>query len=112
MNERDEIERLREALIAVLADMPVIACNCLHHGKKDYHMAGPCPVETRLEAAVARARAVLKGGSDWKGKVDAETKRVGRKLTLDELLTLARTHDMTPEEIEAQRQSWARQDMD
>lgn len=51
-------------------------------------------------------------GNDWKAKVDAETTRLGRRLTLDELLALAKTHNMTPSEIEAQRQSWAKQERD
>lgn len=52
--------RLREALIAVLADMPIIDCDRLHHGKGDYHdWAGPCPVEARLRAAIARANTAL-----------------------------------------------------
>lgn len=54
-----EVERLREALSAVLADMPIIDCDRLHHAKKDRHGACSCPVETRLEAAIARARAAL-----------------------------------------------------
>lgn len=49
---------------------------------------------------------------NWKETVRAEQLRVGRALTLDELLNLARPYKMTAEEIEAQRQSWARQDMD
>ncbi len=54
----------------------------------------------------------LRTPESWRAKVDKETKRIGRALTLDELLALAKTHNMTPEEIEAQRRSWARQDKD
>jgi hypothetical protein len=45
----------------------------------------------------------------WRDKVRAEQTRLGRALTLCELLELAKGHEMTPQEIEAQRQSWARQ---
>lgn len=48
----------------------------------------------------------------WRDKVEAEKARLGRKLTLDELLALAKTHFMTPDEIQAQRESWTRQDKD
>ncbi len=53
------LERLKEALSAVLADMPIIDCDHLHHAKRDYHGDGPCPVERRLEAAIARALTAL-----------------------------------------------------
>ena len=36
------------------------------------------------------------------------TKALGRTPTLDEMLTVAQIHQMTPEEIEEQRQSWVR----
>lgn len=48
----------------------------------------------------------------WKESVSAKRRELGRDLTLDELLLLAKDYKMTPEEIEAQRQSWIRQDMD
>ena len=48
----------------------------------------------------------------WTEKVAAERARIGRPLTIDELIGLAKGHRMTPEEIEAQRLSWTRQDMD
>jgi len=48
----------------------------------------------------------------WREKVDAEKTRLGRKLTLDELLALAKTHFMPDAEIAEQRASWARQDKD
>jgi hypothetical protein len=44
----------------------------------------------------------------WREKVEAEVARIGRKLTLDELLALAKDHFMTPAEVAAQRASWAR----
>lgn len=49
---------------------------------------------------------------NWYSKLTAECQRLGRDLTLDELLALAKAHDMTPEEIAEQRKSWANQDMD
>jgi hypothetical protein len=55
----EEIGRLKEAFSAVLSDMPIIDCDRLHHAKEDRHRAGLCPVETRLETAIARARAAL-----------------------------------------------------
>lgn len=48
----------------------------------------------------------------WIDKVRAERQRLNREPTLDELLALAKSHDMTPSEIEAQRASWTRQDID
>lgn len=45
----------------------------------------------------------------WRDKVRAEQQRLGRALTLNELLKLAEGYEMTPAEIEEQRQSWARQ---
>lgn len=48
----------------------------------------------------------------WKAIVKAAQERMGRELTLDELLAMAKDYKMTPEEIEEQRQSWTRQDMD
>ncbi len=48
----------------------------------------------------------------WREKVDAEKARLGRKLTLEELLALAKTHFMSEGEIAEQRASWARQDKD
>ena len=48
----------------------------------------------------------------WREKVLAEQRRLGRALSLNELLKLAEGYKMTPEEIEAQRQSWARQMID
>lgn len=51
-------------------------------------------------------------GSTWRLLVESEALRLKRELTLEELLFLAKDYKMTPEEIEAQRQSWGRQDMD
>lgn len=49
----------------------------------------------------------------WLDKLAAERKRLGKQfLTREELLALARTHTMTKEEIDAQRASWTRQNMD
>lgn len=50
---------LAEALKAILADMPIIDCDRLHHTKKDVHGDSICPVEIRLDAAVSRARVLL-----------------------------------------------------
>lgn len=51
-------------------------------------------------------------GMTWAQKLRIATAQLGRPLTLDEMLALGKQHRMTPEEIEAQRQSWARQDKD
>jgi hypothetical protein len=48
----------------------------------------------------------------WRDIVKAAQERMGRELTLDELLTMAKDYKMTPEEIEQQCQSWCLQDMD
>lgn len=48
----------------------------------------------------------------WQRKIADERERIGRPLTLDELIVLAKNYRMTDEEIAAQRESWARQDMD
>ena len=44
----------------------------------------------------------------WNDRVQALAASLGRKPDLQELLAEARKHRMTPEEIEAQRQSWVR----
>lgn len=44
----------------------------------------------------------------WADRVANLTKALGRKPTLDEMLEASHIHQMTPAEIEAQRQSWAR----
>lgn len=44
----------------------------------------------------------------WVERVQNVTKALGRKPTLNELLWAAEIHQMTPEEIQAQRESWAR----
>lgn len=44
----------------------------------------------------------------WADRVANLTKALGRRPTLDELLEATQIHQMTPEEIEAQRQSFAR----
>lgn len=44
----------------------------------------------------------------WADRVANLTRELGRRPTLDELLEASRSHQMTPEEIEAQRQSWVR----
>ncbi len=44
----------------------------------------------------------------WAELVADYNKALGRRPTLAELLELNRTYEMTPEEIEAQRQSWVR----
>lgn len=48
----------------------------------------------------------------WREKLEAEKARLGRRLTLDELLALAKTHFTTDAEIAEQAKSWARQDKD
>ena len=44
----------------------------------------------------------------WAQRVANLRKSLGRKPTVAELLLLVPLHDMTPEEIQAQRESWAR----
>lgn len=44
----------------------------------------------------------------WRDKVENLTKTLGRRPELNELLDLCKDHEMTMEEVEAQRQSWAR----
>lgn len=49
----------------------------------------------------------------WRQRLADEMTRLDRNfLTLNELLALAKKHNMRPEEIEMQRRSWARQDKD
>ena len=47
-------------------------------------------------------------GVTWAEKLAAERAYLGREPTLAEALDLARDHQMTPEEVEAQRASWVR----
>jgi len=44
----------------------------------------------------------------WSQRVATLTEALGRKPTLEELLEINQIHQMTPEEIKAQRQSWVR----
>lgn len=44
----------------------------------------------------------------WTDRIANLTKALGRRPTLEEMLDAAQIHQMTPDEIEAQRQSWAR----
>jgi hypothetical protein len=44
----------------------------------------------------------------WVERVANLMKALGRKPTLQELLDVSQIHQMTPAEIEAQRQSWVR----
>lgn len=44
----------------------------------------------------------------WAERIANLTKALGRKPTLEECLEVAQIHQLTPAEIEAQRQSWAR----
>jgi len=44
----------------------------------------------------------------WKDHVRALVQKLGRRPTLGELLEIAKTYKMTPEEIQAQRESFAR----
>ena len=46
--------------------------------------------------------------STWAAKVAALRAKLGRDPNLNELLTLCRGHTMTPEEVAAQRDSFAR----
>lgn len=48
----------------------------------------------------------------WQQKVSALSHRLGRAPTLDELTTLAKTHQLSATEIDEQRRSWARQMQD
>lgn len=44
----------------------------------------------------------------WIERIRNLTNALGREPTLEELLVVASIHTMTPEEVEAQRQSWVR----
>lgn len=44
----------------------------------------------------------------WADRIGNLTKALGRKPTLEEMLEAASIHQMTPEEVEEQRQSFAR----
>lgn len=44
----------------------------------------------------------------WADRIANLTKALGRKPTLQEMLEVAQIHQMTPAEVEAQRQSWVR----
>lgn len=44
----------------------------------------------------------------WAQRVANLSKALGRRPTLEELMLLVPMHNMTPEEIQAQRESWAR----
>lgn len=61
---------------------------------------------------IKRLRGAQSVSTSWAEKIAAERARIGRPLTLDELVGMAKAHQMTDAEIAAQRQSWTRQDMD
>lgn len=63
---------------------------------------------------VAEAERVLDACNitPWRRKVAAETKRLGRAMTLAELLELSKGHRMSKEELEAQQASWVRGNID
>jgi hypothetical protein len=44
----------------------------------------------------------------WADRVANLNRALGRKPTLQELLEVSHIHQMTPAEVEAQRQSWVR----
>lgn len=44
----------------------------------------------------------------WADRIANLTKALGRKPTLEEMFDVVQIHQMTPDEIEAQRQSWVR----
>lgn len=44
----------------------------------------------------------------WAQRIANLTKALGRKPTLEEMLDASQIHEMTPAEIDAQRQSWVR----
>lgn len=44
----------------------------------------------------------------WKERITNLRKALGRDPTLEEMLEVSQIHQLTPAEIEAQRQSWAR----
>ena len=44
----------------------------------------------------------------WAQRVANLRRSLGRDPSVEELLLLAPLHDMTPEEVQAQRESWAR----
>lgn len=48
------------------------------------------------------------GSIRWADRIENLTKALGRKPTLDEMLDASQIHEMTPAEIEAQRQSFVR----
>lgn len=100
---RDFAERGLTALRKTVRDQPD-----RHRHVEGYRLISREYVETVLDpVAEPVEKPVL-----WKERVAALREKMGRPLTLDELIDLARPYRMTPEEIEAQRQSWARQDMD
>jgi len=55
---------------------------------------------------------MTRADSTWKERVRAERERLGRPLTLAELIDCARPYRMTDKELEQQKQSWTRQDWD
>ncbi len=79
----------------------------LRHGEPWRDLTGD-----KFISALADEIVRLRGPETWAAKVAAARKRLGRDLTPYELLSLAKTHTMSPEEIAAQRESWARQDKD
>ena len=62
----------------------------------------------KLRAALEAAEAVRVKSITWVERVAALRASLGREPTLVELLDETKNHTLTPEEHEAQRQSWMR----
>jgi hypothetical protein len=80
--------------------------------KNVFHIHGWRPIGGSGGGYTARITFAKREPARWIDIVGAERIRLGRPLTLLELLSLAKGYNMTDDEIEAQRQSWARQMMD
>lgn len=50
----------------------------------------------------------MSGATTWHDRVRNLRNALGRRPTIDELLTASQVHILTPEEVQAQRESWAR----
>jgi hypothetical protein len=45
---KSDYKEIRDMLLDVMEDMPVLFCENFHHKKKDQHKEGNCPVEKRF----------------------------------------------------------------
>ena len=56
-SEGAKLKEAKKIILELLKVAPIVSCTDFHHGKKDQHQYGePCPVKTRHDKMIERAR--------------------------------------------------------